>query len=281
MFHKTPASNLPPTPEPKESSLSELSLASVRSAITVNPIIPEYETSISQVLARAAGDPFRVHQIKALQKAGIKIEDDPVSGEALVLRGGYGRLPLNSKSWISRLDPSESPYDASVRHIQRHSPEHSYAYEYLASKMTPMRPRCALTICIPVTSEEKGETLVKTLANLSHQYCSKDLFEVLLLINDPYNPGQSSEEIDRVFLQRCEPLFGAVDQAKELGLTVEVFAAAAPPDRLAIGHIRAALHCVAIERYRQRGPNFPDHLLMRADADMDFVEPTFVESLLE
>jgi hypothetical protein len=224
---------------------------------------------------------MRALQLRALREAGIAIEDDPVAGEELVYPGGDVRLSINPKSWRPRLDPSESPFDAAARHIARLSPRHAHAYEYLASQMSPMDPRCELTICIPVASEEKIETLAKTLANLSHQTCAKDRFEVLLLINDPYEDGPPSEDIDQAFLRRCEPFFDVIDAAREQGLSVEVCAAAAPADLLTIGHIRAALHSVAIERYRQRGPHFPDHLLMRADADMDYVEPAFVESLLE
>lgn len=198
----------------------------------------------------------------------------------LNLSNKRGPSPINPGLWIPKLDPLEIPFEAARRHSDRQESADRLAIEKLAMHMGEMTPECALTICIPVSTEERVETLTRTLHLLAHQTCDKARFDVLLLLNHPEEETGGDGHGSATFYDQCEPLLATVDVARDAGLRVYACAASAPEDVLAIGHIRGVLGAIAVERYRQRGPGYPDHLLMRADIDMEFIEPTLVETLI-
>ena len=260
--------------------LSSLSTSRSDSLVSRNPLVPSTAYFLSRVLANPTQRAALLGRLDLTTDSGVTIDECIDSMLMLNLSNKRGPSPINPGLWIPKLEPSELPFEAARRHMSRQQPAEGLAIEKLAMHMGEMAPECALTICIPVSTEEPVDTVTRTLQLLAQQTCDKARFDVLLLLNHPEEDTGGDERGSAGFYEQCEPLLATVDVAREAGLRVYACAAAAPEDVLSIGHIRGVLHAIAVERYRQRGPGYADHLLMRADIDMEFIEPTLVETLL-
>lgn len=260
--------------------LSSLSTSWSDSIVSRNPLVPSTEYFLSRVLANPVQRAALFRSLNLRTNSGVKIDECIDSTLMLNLSNKRGPSPLNPGLWIPKLEPSELPFEAARRHRERHQPADRLAIQKLATHMGEMATECALTICIPVSTEERVDTVTRTLQLLVQQTCDKARFDVLLLLNHPEEDTGSEARDSSGFYEQCDPLLATVDVAREAGLRVYACAASAPEDVLAIGHIRGVLGAIAVERYRQRGPGYPDHLMMRADIDMEFIEPTLVETLL-
>lgn len=284
MFHRpAPRNSAHPRPLPDmrtTDELSHLSTSRSDSLICRNPLVPSTAYFLSRILANPIQRAALLKSLHLDSLPGRNIDDWVDSMLLLNLSERRGPSPLNPQHWRPKLQPSELPFEAAERHLNRHQPSEALSVAKLGRHMGEMGTECALTICIPVSSEESADTVRRTLQLLTHQTCDKNRFDVLLLFNHPDETTDSDKDGSPQFHLQCEPLLAEVDAAREGGLRVYSCAASAPEELLTIGHIRATLHSIAIERYRQRGPGYRDHLLMRADIDMDFIEPTLVETLL-
>jgi hypothetical protein len=260
--------------------LSSLSTSDSDSIVSRNPLVPSTAYFLSRVLANPTQRAALLRKLDLTTESRVTIDECIDSMLMLNLSNKRGPSPINPGLWIPKLDPLEIPFEAAQRHSDRQESADRLAIEKLAMHMGEMTPECALTICIPVSTEERVETLTRTLHLLALQTCDKARFDVLLLLNHPEEETGGDGHGSATFYEQCEPLLATVDVARDAGLRVYACAASAPEDVLAIGHIRGVLGAIAVERYLQRGPGYPDHLLMRADIDMEFIEPTLVETIL-
>jgi hypothetical protein len=260
--------------------LSSLSTSRSDSLVSRNPLVPSTAYFLSRVLANPTQRAALLGRLNLTTDSGVTVDECIDSMLMLNLSNKRGPSPINPGLWIPKLEPSELPFEAAQRHSDRHQRAEGLAIEKLAMHMGEMATECALTICIPVSTEEPVDTVTRTLQLLAQQTCDTARFDVLLLLNHPEEDTGGDDHGSHGFYEQCEPLLATVDIARDAGLRVFACAAAAPEDVLSIGHIRGVLGAIAVERYRQRGPGYPDHLMMRADIDMEFIEPTLVETLL-
>jgi hypothetical protein len=273
----TPSSGADAPRESTEIDLSQASVPSCADAVGRNLLVPPLEQVISRLLV--APEKQTVLQ-KLLSDIGLSIEERSELVKFLSVPGRGSRPMVNPHLWIPQFDPHESAYDAATRHRARLIHEDSEAMRHIVELSEAMDPECRLTICIPVAMEERVEVFARTLRHFYHQTCASNRYEIVCLLNKPERFEGSHELSKADFDASCKPFFEAIDAARDVGIRVHACAMEAPTELLYIGHIRGVLHSIAIERYRQRGEGYPDHLLMRADADMDFIEPTCIDELL-
>lgn len=145
----------------------------------------------------------------------------------------------------------------------------------LASCVEKLSPECRLSVAIPVAAHEEQAHIGRTLQSFLEQTADPSSFEIVLFANHPakYPDGtvvrpDGTLDVIRRFIHVHQDL------------NIRVMYCPLPIEGCRIGNIRKILSDAILYRYLDRGAEFPDHIIVRADADTLACHPQWVENFI-
>ncbi len=192
----------------------------------------------------------------------VALSDQYAAGRMLHLRAGA--LPAPDLPSASRLEFGRIAFHIESRSVSE-GLDGFIRQGVLA--LPSMGAGCRQSVCMAVAAHEEELVIGNALAAFRHQHLRPDAYELVLFLNHPatrrgavITPDRSISIVEKF-------------KADHPDLPVHSFYLTLPEASASIGLVRRIANDVVLARYLQRGPGYPDHLLLQQDADMSSAHP--------
>lgn len=143
-------------------------------------------------------------------------------------------------------------------------------------QMWAMDPACELSFCIPVALGQEQKTLIRALRQLAKLEIAPKRCEIVLNLNYPAFHRLTRDKIEPIHLQLSD-IYEEAARAHHIPIR---FFQQPLLENATIGYIRKSLHDVVLFRHLMRGDLGRDHIMVRTDADITYIDPRYAEYVL-
>lgn len=140
----------------------------------------------------------------------------------------------------------------------------------------PMDPACELSFCIPVALGQEQKPLIRALQQLAKLEVAPKRCEIVLNLNYPAFHRLKRDQIEPIQSQLSD-IYEEAARAHRIPIR---FFLQPLLENATIGYIRKSLHDVVLLRHLMRRDLGRDHIMVRTDADITYIDPRYVEYVL-